>query len=39
MDEDYYFSIDDDTINDKVFVLVIYDISSNKCRNKFANYY
>ena len=30
MDEDYYFSIDDDTINDKVFVLVIYDISSNK---------
>ena len=36
MDEDDYFSIDDDTINDKVFVLVIYDISSNKCRNKFA---
>ncbi len=37
MDEDYYFNIDDEITSDKVFVLVIYDISSNKCRTKFAN--
>lgn len=36
MDEDYYFTIKEDTGDDRVFVLVIYDITDNKSRNKFA---
>ena len=38
MDEDYYFRIDEDELSDdRVFVLIIYDIISNKSRNKFSN--
>ena len=36
MDEDYYFRIDDELSEDRVFVLIIYDIISNKSRNKFS---
>ena len=37
MDEDYYFKIDEDELSeDRVFVLIIYDIISNKSRNKFS---
>ena len=36
MDEDYYFRIDDELSEDKAFVLIIYDIISNKSRNKFS---
>ena len=37
MDEDYYFRIDEDELSDdRVFVLIIYDIISNKSRNKFS---
>ena len=38
MDEDYYFRIDDELSEDKAFVLIIYDIISNKSRNKFLGY-
>lgn len=37
MYEDYYFRIDEDELSDdRVFVLIIYDIISNKSRNKFS---
>ena len=36
MDEDYYFRIDDELSEDRAFVLIIYDIISNKSRNKFS---
>ena len=35
-DEEYYFQISDDLENDKMFILVIYDIVDNKRRLKFA---
>ena len=31
-DEEYYFQISDDLENDKMFILVIYDIEDNKRR-------
>lgn len=36
MDEDYYFTIKEEDSDDRVFVLIIYDITNNKNRNKFA---
>jgi CRISPR-associated protein Cas2 len=37
MEEDYYFfDIEERPENDKVFVLIIYDITENKTRNKLA---
>ncbi|MBE5871081.1 MAG: CRISPR-associated endonuclease Cas2 [Lachnospiraceae bacterium] len=36
--EDYFFEIKEDAKEDKVFVLIIYDIVSNKKRVKFAKY-
>ena len=35
-DEEYYFQISDELENDKQFVLIIYDITDNKRRTKFA---
>lgn len=35
-DEDYYFQISDTFENDKMFILIIYDIIDNKRRLKFA---
>lgn len=37
MDEErYFFDIEENPENDKVFVLIIYDIIENKTRNKLA---
>ncbi len=36
MDEDYYFRIDHELSEDKAFVLIIYDVISNKSPNKFS---
>lgn len=36
MEEDYYFQIEEDYKDDRLFVLIIYDIVSNKRRVKFA---
>lgn len=36
MEEDYYFQIAEDYKDDRLFVLIIYDIVSNKRRVKFA---
>lgn len=38
MEEDYYFQIDEDCRDNHVFVLIIYDIVSNKRRVKFAKF-
>lgn len=38
MREDYFFEIREDTRQDLVFVLIIYDIVDNKKRVRFANY-
>jgi CRISPR-associated protein Cas2 len=35
-EEDYYFQISGELADDKQFILIIYDISDNKRRNKFA---
>ena len=35
-DDDYYFQIVDDLEDDRQFVLIIYDITDNKRRVKFA---
>lgn len=35
-DENYFFDIREETDSDKVFVLIIYDITDNKKRNKLA---
>lgn len=36
MEEDYYFQIEDEYKDDRLFVLIIYDIVENKRRVKFA---
>ncbi len=35
-EENYFFDIEESPGNDKVFVLIIYDITENKTRNKLA---
>lgn len=35
-EENYFFEIEESPENDKVFVLIIYDITENKVRNKLA---
>lgn len=35
--ENYYFDISDDVQDDKVFVLIIYDITDNKTRLKLSS--
>lgn len=35
-EENYFFEIEESPENDKVFVLIIYDIIENKTRNKLA---
>lgn len=36
MEDDYYFQIDDESKDDRLFVLIIYDIVNNSRRTKFA---
>lgn len=36
MEEDYYFQIEETYKDDRLFILIIYDIVSNKRRVKFA---
>ena len=36
MEDDYYFQIDDESKDDRLFVLIIYDIVNNIRRTKFA---
>ena len=36
MEEDYFFNIDENINNDKLFILIIYDITNNSKRVKFA---
>ena len=36
--EDYFFDINDNIEEDKIFVLIIYDIIYNKKRTQFAKY-
>lgn len=36
--ENYFFDIDESVDNNKVFVLIIYDITDNKKRIKFAKF-
>ncbi|MDY4078068.1 MAG: CRISPR-associated endonuclease Cas2 [Clostridium sp.] len=36
--EDYFFDINDNIEEDKIFVLIIYDIIDNKKRTQFAKY-
>lgn len=36
--ENYFFDIDENIDNNKVFVLIIYDITDNKKRIKFAKF-
>ena len=36
MDEDYFFQIEDEITDDRLFILIIYDITNNSKRVKFA---
>lgn len=36
--EDYFFNINDNIEEDKIFVLIIYDIIDNRKRVQFAKY-
>lgn len=36
MEDDYYFQIDDESKDDRLFVPIIYDIVNNSRRTKFA---
>lgn len=36
--EEYYFSIDENSKDNRIFVLIIYDIADNKRRAKFAKF-
>ena len=37
MDEDYFFQIEDEITDDRLFILIIYDITNNSKRVKLQN--